>query len=88
MRIDDFCRSSGMQQLTVLAANAEWLAEQDTGDVSSLYCILFVFYVELRFFTTKQPGIRIMCFTDGDPPFEQLVDALPVDPKALLRAAA
>ena len=88
MPIDDFCRLNALQQLATIAEHADWLTERSGEECSCLYCMLADFYVEVRFIYRDTPGIRITAFTGQDPVFDQLLDALPVDPGTLLRPAA
>jgi hypothetical protein len=88
MHLHDFRRLTSLQQMQLVADRAEWLGENEGKNSSCMYCLLSEFYVEVLFDRYPIPGIRVRAFAAEDPPFEKLLETLPVDPVALLRSAA
>jgi hypothetical protein len=78
----------GLDQLEVLMGEGVCLAEGHTAGGSSLYYSVGDFYVELIFLPGPEPCVGVIPFTRDHPAFDELLEALPLDPSELLRGAA
>ncbi len=87
MRLDDFLALRGRERLEAVAEQACFITERSGEHHSSVYYKLDGFYVEMIFLHHPDPRLVLIAFTEKDEQFEGLVNALPVDPGELLRAA-
>ena len=79
-----FTALDGPQQLDVLGDVGVFIAEKARQGAYSLYYMVNGFFVEVRLQRIPVMSASLCSFTDRDPLFGEMLDALPVDPAALV----
>jgi hypothetical protein len=76
---DRFNALDGSRQLDVLVDEGVYLTERSWGAAYSLYYQVGSFYVEIKLVAVRGARVSIHTFTQHDPEFNDLIDAVPID---------